>query len=366
MNIEFRDSLAGIEEYVPSKSIEEVVKEYNLDADKVVKLSSNENPLGISPKAIKKITEHMNESHIYPEVCSPDLRCAISEYVGYPIDSIVIGTGTDGVLDTITRLFVDKNDETVIPIPTFSFYELITRICGGTPRFIARKRDFTIPLEKLMDSVTTRTKIIFFCSPNNPSGNTMREEDVRMIAESVDCIVVIDEAYVEFADSSLTHLVNEYENLVVTRTFSKAFGLAGLRIGYAILPNWISEGYMRVSQPFSVNRIGIVTGIAALQDMEHLNRTVKLVKDGRRIFRSHIPFKTFPSEANFVLVDVSPFESRDVCEALLRMGIIVRDCSSFRGCSNSHIRISVGTEEQNMKVVDALNKIKQSGLDDTR
>ena len=352
-----RESLSEIEEYVPGRSIQEVAKQLNFDPNKLVKLSSNESPLGLSPNVSKAICEHLEDMHIYPEVCSPDLRSAISEYVGYPLENIVIGNGGDGVLDTIVRLFVDKSEQTIIPIPTFSFYELTTRISNGIPKFIKRNKDFSVPLEKLISSVNKKTKIIFLCTPNNPSGNIMSEKDVRTIVESVDCIVVCDEAYVEFTDSSCSHLVREYKNLIVTRTFSKAFGLAGLRIGYAIIPEWIFGKYMKVNQPFGVNKMGVTAGIAALKDKGYLNRTVELAKKGREFFRLNIPFKVYPSEANFVLIDVSPLRSKYVLSELLKEGIIVRDCSSFRGAGDSLIRITVGTEQQNEKVVHALNKI---------
>ncbi len=336
-----------------------MARKLNFNQDELVKLSSNESPLGLSSKVADVIVKHLKELHIYPEVCSPDLREAISKYVGYPVNNIVIGNGGDGVLDTIVRLFIDKGDQTIIPTPTFSFYELITRISNGVPKFLSRDKDFTVPVDRLIDSVSDRTKIIFLCTPNNPSGNIMSEEEVRMVVESVNCIVVCDEAYVEFTDSSVSPLVKKYDNLIVTRTFSKAFGLAGLRIGYAIIPDWIFGEYMKVNQPFGVNQMGVIAGIAALKDEEYLNQTVILAREGRVFLMSNISFKVFPSQANFVLVDVSPLKSKEVVSGLLEDGIIVRDCSSFRGAGDSLIRITVGTPEQNKKVVCALNRINK-------
>lgn len=277
--------------------------------------------------------------------------------MGYPTDNIVIGSGGDGVLDTIVRLFVDKGEQTIIPTPTFSFYELTTRISNGVPKFISRNKDFSVPIEKLISSAGNKTKIVFLCTPNNPSGNVMSEEEVRQIVESLNCIVVADEAYVEFTDSSVSHLVKEYENLIVTRTFSKAFGLAGLRVGYAIIPKWIFGQYMKVNQPFGVNQMGVIAAIAALRDKGYLARAVKLAREGREFIMSNISFKVYPSQANFVLVDVSPLKSKEVLSELLKDGIIVRDCSSFRGAGDSLVRITVGTPKQNEKVVNSLNQI---------
>ncbi|MDY6959952.1 MAG: aminotransferase class I/II-fold pyridoxal phosphate-dependent enzyme, partial [Halobacteriota archaeon] len=190
------------------------------------------------------------------------------------------------------------------------------------------------------------------------TGNVMEEKDVRKIAESVNCTVVVDEAYVEFADRSLLHLVKEYENVIITRTFSKAFGLAGLRIGYAVIPEWMFGEYMKVNQPFGVNQMGVVAGIAALNDRDHLNRTLDIVSRGREYLTSNISFKVYPSQANFVFIDVSPLKSKDVALELLKHGIIVRDCSSFNGAGDTFLRVSVGTDEQNRKVVDELNNLK--------
>jgi len=208
--------------------------------------------------------------------------------------------------------------------------------------------------------------MIFLASPNNPTGNSINEADVRAIADAVpEAMVVIDEAYAEFAPSSFSlvrHLREDEDmnaNIVVLRTFSKAFALAGLRIGYAVVPKWLTTVYKRVAMPFSVSSIAITAAIAALRDKEHLRNTIELVREGREFLIEHLQpfFNVFPSDANFVLVDVSPAKSHAVYNALLREGIVVRDCASFRGAGDSLIRITVGTEEQNMKVVNAMKRI---------
>lgn len=353
-----RNSILKISEYVPGRTIEDVAKEYGFLPEEILKLCSNENPLGPSPEAIKAVRDHANTISVYPPTDAKELRRALAQYIGYPIDQIVVGNGMDGVLDVLTRLFVEKNDEAIISIPTFPYYELFTLACGGVPQFVPRNSNFNVDVDKLLRAVNKKTKIIFLCSPNNPTGNLMKESDLRHLLDTTESMVIVDEAYAEFADFSIVELVREYENLVVTRSMSKAFGLAGLRIGYAVTPPEISKEYMKVSPAFSVNRIGIAAGIAALEDKEHLRQTVKTIRSGRAFLRDNIPFKTYPSQANFVLVDVSPFTAEEMCEALLRKGIIVRDCSSFRGAGNSLIRISVGTKEQNMRVIEAFKGVK--------
>jgi len=207
--------------------------------------------------------------------------------------------------------------------------------------------------------VNGNTRMIFLCSPNNPSGNSIAEEDAREILEYTNAIVFIDEAYVEFADGGITGLVREYENLIVGRTFSKAFGLAGMRMGYAIVPEWIAREYMKVMTPFSMDVLSTAAGLAALGDREYLKKSIDTVKKGRiQLSKGLFSLcRVYPSDANFILIDVSPRSAKEVSEFLLEKGIIVRDCTSFRGAGKSLIRISVGTEVQNEKVIGAFHEL---------
>jgi histidinol-phosphate aminotransferase len=300
---------------------------------------------------------------VYPwEQDEDELRAGVARYVGFSAENIVIGAGIDGVVDTLVKIFIANGNEAIIPIPTFSLYESLVTIAGGMPRYIPRKRadNFDISGDKLIAACNDRTRMIFLSSPNNPTGNCIAERDVKEIAESVPtAMVVIDEAYVEFADTSLVNLVNEYETVVVLRTFSKAFGLAGLRVGYAIVPEWLVSAYKKVAIPFSVNSVAIQAAIAALSDKDHVRRSIELVKSGRTFLENNLQglFKVYPSEANFVLLDVSPQKSSEVCDALEKKRITVRDCASFRGAGDSFIRISVGMQEDNERVVEALKRL---------
>ena len=168
----------------------------------------------------------------------------------------------------------------------------------------------------------------------------------------------VDEAYVEFADRNLAGLVREYDNLVVGRTFSKVFGLAGLRLGYGIMPEWLVKEYIRAATPFSVSLPALKAGIAALSDAEHLRKSIEIAREGREYLKEKIPFKVYPSQANFVLVDVAPLKAKAVTENLMRKGIIVRSCDSFREAGDTYIRVTVGTPEQNEKVVKAFEAAK--------
>lgn len=355
-----RPSVSDIKEYVAGKSIEEIANKYGLKPGGIIKLGSNENPLGPSPKAVAAIREKAGKVHLYPPSDACELRSAISEYTGYPVSNIVVsGNGMDGILDTMMRLFMTPDAESIIPIPTFSYYEIATLANGGKPVFIKRKHDFNIEPHEILDKVTASTKMIFLCSPNNPSGNTISENDARKILGSVDAMVFIDEAYAEFSGMDLLGLVREYDNLIVGRTFSKAFGLAGMRLGYAVVPEWLCMAFMKVMTPFSVDVLSIAGAVAALKDTEYLEKSIETAIQGRKQLTSGLApiCKVYPSEANFILIDVKPGKAKDISGSLLEKGIIVRDCTSFRGAGESLIRITVGTEEQNNKVIKALSAV---------
>jgi len=364
MRVPVRPSVEEVEEYKPGKLVKGAIK-----------LSSNENPLGPSPAAVRAVVEALEAGElnlsIYPwERNEEALREEIARYIGIGIgigigvdvENIVIGAGIDGVLDTLVKIFVDKGDEVIIPIPTFSLYESLVKIADATPVYLSRNPDanYGIPALDIIAASNDKTRMIFLSSPNNPTGNRITGDDMRTLAESVSkAMIAVDEAYVEFAKKSLVKVVNEYENVLVLRTFSKAFGLAGLRVGYAVLPEWLASIYKKVSLPFTVNNVALIAAVAALRDKEHLRRSVELVKSGRPYLKENLQglFKVYPSEANFVLVDVAPKKSYAVFDALLKKGITVRDCSSFRGAGDSLIRISVGTLKQNEKVVAALKSL---------
>ena len=248
-------------------------------------------------------------------------------------------------------------NEVIGTTPTFSYYEIAARANGAKSVHVKRKEDFSIDVDLLISSITAKTKIIFLCSPNNPSGNVTAEEDIVKIAKATSGLVFVDEAYVEFAQGNVAHLVLEHDNIIVGRTLSKAFGLAGLRIGYGIMPKWLKGEYMKIVTPFSVSTCAIAAGVAALSDHEHLEKSIEVVKVGKKYLQENLPFRVYDTQANFVLVDVSPNKAKDVADDLLKEGMIVRDCTSFADAGQSLVRITIGTQQQNEKVVEAFSKI---------
>jgi len=352
------ESIRTIPEYVPGRSIEDTAKKYGLDPASIIKLGSNENPLGPSQKAVEAILENACKVHLYPSADAGELVDALSTYLDIPVSNIcATGPGMDGLLDNLTRLIIREGDEVIIPIPTFSYYEIAARANGASVVYVQRDQDLTVDIGAIQKAVSSRTKVIFLCSPNNPSGDVIPESHVRVLLESFHGLVFVDEAYVEFAEHSVKNLVMEYDNLVVGRTFSKIFGLAGLRLGYGIMPAWLKTEYLKVATPFNVSLLALKAGAAAISDKQHIEKSIAMVREGRKYLQEQIPFKVYASMANFVLVDVSPLHASEVCESFLKKGMIVRDCRSFRGAGNSLIRITVGTQEQNARVVEAFRSL---------
>ena len=341
-----RPCLSRLKPYVAGKGFTEISEKYGLSPGEIVKLGSNENPYGPSPKVAKALQSISPERYPEPE----DLLAGLADYTGYPEEMIIIGAGMDGVMDTLTRLFLEPGDRSFIPTPTFSYYEILTTMAGAMPVFAPRGSDFRVPLK-----VPADMKMIFLCSPNNPTGNTTSEEDVKEIVESTDSVVFLDEAYVEFADCSHIGLVDKYENLVVGRTMSKAFGLAGMRLGYALAPEWIADQYQRSAPPFfAITCASVAAGAAALSDLEYMRSSVDKIRHERGRLQNEI--ESHPSQANFLYVKTAE-PSHEVVEKFLRRGIIIRDCRSFRGAGEHHVRVTVGTPEENDRFLSAYKEI---------
>ncbi|WP_406659866.1 histidinol-phosphate transaminase [Methanolobus sp. ZRKC3] len=349
-----KEEIAGIAEYVPGKSIEEIASKYGFHPASVIKLGSNENVLGPSTKAIESMVDHAKDVNIYPSADASELVDAISVYTGLPVENICAsGPGMDGLLDNLMRLLISAGDEVIIPTPTFSYYGIAACANGAVPVYVELNEDYSLDTDAIMNAESDRTKVIFLCSPNNPTGRLVEEADLRSILEHTRGLVFVDEAYIEFSDGNVAHLLNEYDNIIIGRTFSKAFALAGLRLGYGLMPAWLKAEYMKIATPFNISVPAVFAGIAALSDADHLKKSINCAIEGRDYLKGNIPFKVYDSQANFVLVDVSPLRSKDVTVSLLEKGIIVRDCKSFRDAGDSLIRVTVGTAEQNKKVVAA-------------
>ncbi len=334
---------------------------YGETARGLINMASNESPFGPSPSVLKAIRRAVSLIGFYPDPGVDGLKKKVAGYLGIGSDHLVFGNGSDELIDIVCKSFLDMGDKVLIPLPTFSFYEIASRVNGGVPKFM-KLRGFRWDSRELV-SAAKDVKLVFIGRPNNPTGNGV---DVGGIEDLLDAgkVVVVDEAYAEFAGYSVIGLVRRRENLVVLRTFSKAFGLAGLRVGYAVAHPNIAEVFERIRQPFSVNVLAQVAAERALLDQRYLRWVVSEVRRGREYLYeelSGLGMRVLPSDANFLMANVSNFGmgAREFCDFLLEHGILVRDLSGFRGIGPDWVRITVGTREQNEKLIHVLKKLEQ-------
>ncbi len=325
----------------------EVSARYGISPEKLIILSRNENPYPPSPKVLEALKSPLLNR--YPD--SRQFVEALSRYTGYSDKSIVTGAGMDDVILTMTRLFLGPGDRALIPVPTYTLYGLAVRLCGALPIYQQRLAGFEVDLDS---EIPEGVKMVFLCSPNNPTGNAISKSALQAILESTDAIVFLDEAYAEFAKESLLRLVKEHDNLVVGRTMSKAFSLAGLRLGYAVAPEWIAEQYRRIAPLFGISSPSLAAGTAALDDIEYMRSSVSRTVSERERMHKQIE-GAWPTEGNFLFISTED-RSRIVAERLLSRGIIVRDCTSFPGAGDCCMRVTVGTPEQNDLFMEAYKR----------
>lgn len=343
----------NIVEYKSGLSAEEVERKYGIRA---VKLSSNENPYGPTPR-VYEVLKNFRGLNTYPKEL-PELKQAIADYTGVEEGRIVLGAGSDGVMESVFKMFVERGDEVVIPIPTFSYYHTLASIYSAKVVNVYRREDFSLDVEAILNAINDKTKLIIICSPNNPTGNAEKIESVRSIVESVDCPVLIDEAYAEFSDWNMLELL-DYENVIITRTFSKAFGLANLRIGYGIMHEELVKYYKAVTPPFPVSTLSQLCALECLRDLDYMLKCVEKIKSERdRLYRElkSRGIRVYESQANFLFMK-SPIKSGDFVLELIKRGVIIRDCSNFPGCDDYSVRVSVGKPEENDAFLRALDDL---------
>ena len=261
----------------------------------------------------------------------------------------------DGVIETLIRTLVEPGETVAIAIPTFSFYGLAVVAQGGTVTTVSRKKnDFSLDPKHLIRAGRT-AKVTILCSPNNPSGNATPVEIVSEVLDGIDGVLFLDNAYVEFSDCDYLPLMKQYDNLILGRTFSKVHSLAGLRIGYAFVPPWLVPYYQRAGTPFAVNSVSAAAAAGALTDRDHAERYIAQVKRWRKRFSDEVKYPVMPSDANFVMVDVSPDTGDQMVEKLLQHGVVVRSCRSFAGLPDHYIRVSIGEDWENKLFIKAMN-----------
>jgi histidinol-phosphate aminotransferase len=354
------EHILGIAPYEPGKPIEEVERE--LTIHDAIKLASNENPLSPSDRVQKAIISALHTLNRYPDGSGFYLRQALAKKHGVMPDQVVLGNGSNELIELLVRSFLRPGDEAVVPHPSFVVYPMIVQAAGGV-RVMVMLKDFRLDLEAMARAITPMTKIVFIANPNNPSATIVTRDEVEHFIARVPerTIVVFDEAYIEFAmgpdfPDTLAQ-VKQGRKVVVLRTFSKATSLAGLRVGYGIADADAIALMNRIRQPFNVNSLAQAAALAALDDDAHVLECVRMIEAGRHFLYDEfkrLGLSYVPSRANFILVDAGR-SAADIYQKLLHHGVIVRPMTPF-GLETA-LRITVGTPEENRKLVKALRVV---------
>ncbi len=366
------EHIASITPYPPGKPIEELEREYGISGS--IKLASNENPLGPSPRAVEAIHAALSKLNRYPDGSGFYLRKKLAEKYRIPFEGIMLGNGSNELIELIIRAFMTPGGEAVLPEPSFLLYSLVVRWMGGKPVPVPLRANLSIDMEKMAEAVTPATKVIFLTNPNNPTGAVLSKTDFDAFISSVPpcVIVVLDEAYIEFnrnpdTPSGFDYIGTQGPSVVALRTFSKAYGLAGLRIGYGAMDPEIANFLNRVRQPFNTGSLAQAAALAALDDQEFVHKTQQTIWSGLQYLYKEIDkmgLKYFPSEANFFLIEV-PCEAKDLFEAMLRRGVIIRSMASYG--MKRYIRINAGLPEENERFIgtlgQALAELGKTGAD---
>lgn len=361
-SIQPRRCLRGVTPYSPGKSIASVRRELGLKT--VIKLASNENPLGPSPRAMAVYRRAEKKCALYPEGASPELRQALARFHKVNPDQVVVGNGSDELIRLLCEAFIEPDDDVVVSQYGFIRFRQQAGLMGGRVIEIPMV-DWTHDLQTMAKAASARTKLIFVANPNNPTGTYNNEEEVRRLLKSApsSSLVVLDEAYCQFAEEwgdypkSVPNLLREHENLVVLRTFSKVYGLAGLRVGYALANPEILGWLDRIRMPFNVNLPAQQACVEALKDAAFLRRSVVLVLAGRERLSSalgELGFTVADSATNFLFAR-SPMPGRELFKSLLKLGVIIRPLDEY-GLPD-HVRISVGSHSENRLLIHALRQL---------
>jgi histidinol-phosphate aminotransferase len=352
--------VAGLQPYHPGKPIDELQRELGLD--EIIKLASNENPLGPSQNVLDAIASTKDLSR-YPDGNGFNLKQALAEKHNVGVNKITLGNGSNDILEMVARAFVTSKHQVIYSQHSFAVYPIVTQAVGAE-HMVVPANEWGHDLSAMQNVITDKTKLIFIANPNNPTGTWLNRVDLKGFLENVPehVIVLVDEAYFEYAiseenypDSSLW--LDDFKNLIVTRTFSKAYGLAGLRIGYALSHPDIANLLNRVRQPFNNNSLALVAAKTALQDDEYIERSVEVNQSGMKqllLSFDDMGLEFIPSKGNFICVDFEQ-PADDIYQSLLKAGVIVRPIVNY-GMPN-HLRISIGTKSENSRFINELAKI---------
>lgn len=357
LNASVRASIQTLTPYATGKSIEEIKRLYDLD--EVIKLASNENPLGPSPKAIQAAQNALSTLGRYPDPSGQNLKQALANHLQVNSEQITLGNGSDSLISLIATVFTEKDSEVIISQYGFAAFFIAAHMNQATP-IVIPEQNFQADLTAMVAAITEKTRLIYLANPNNPTGTWHNERDITTFLEHVpeSVSVVIDEAYFEYMDApdypNSIQLQQRFANVVTTRTFSKAYGLAGLRIGYTVSSPEICDYLNRIRSPFNVTTPSQAAAIAAIEDQSHLDASLALNKAGKAQWLAALDefgLSHIPSACNFITVDIKQ-NGVAFCQKLLEKGIILRPLDNYH--LPNHIRISIGTETENAKAIEQM------------
>jgi len=360
------EGVQSLRPYQPGKPIDELAREYDLDPNEIVKLASNENPLGPSEKVKQAIANEVAELSRYPDGNGFELKKALSDKLNVSMDQLTLGNGSSDILEFIVKSFVGKGDEVIVSQHAFAIYGLVTKMVGGSIVQVPAK-NWGHDLEAMANAVTDKTKIIFVTNPNNPTGtwNSKLQFEAFLQAVPENVIVLLDEAYFEYVEQAdypngIDYL-EKYPNLVVTRTFSKAYGLASLRVGYGISSAQLADVMNRVRPPFNVDSFALAAAVASVKDENYVRQSKELNDEGMAQLQAgfeqfNLPW--IPSVGNFISFEIpanAGLSALEVYQSLLERGVIVRPVANYE--MPNHLRVSIGTKVENEKFLLELKAI---------
>ena len=328
---------------------------YNPKLNGEIRLDTNTNVLGSNPAAEKYLAENRWDLNGYPNTYSNGLREALGELYGLDKDNFIAGNGSDEMLDVTFKTFTNWGDNSVVPVPSYTLYDYFVEMNGGKAPEVDLTEDFQLDVDEI---VKQDAKVAIMPSPNNPTGNCFRQKDIEEILSRFNGIVVVDEAYAEYADDAMIRRVDEFDNLVVLRTFSKAYAMAALRVGYAAANRKLADMMMRVKIPYSLNMVSEGAAIAAVKDQDFIRRSVEMVREQRPKLDAglrKLGFETFPSDSNFILAR-APIDHKELVQGLKERGVLIRDFGAKRRTENC-VRTTVGTAELNAILLEKAEEV---------
>lgn len=348
-----RSDIKTMEEYTPVNSLWDLQEQFG----KVVKLDAGENQSGYSPKVAEAI-QNADLFNFYPDPEYKELRKALASYTNSRMENIMVSAGSDELIDLLLRLILDQDDEVINCPPTFGMYSVLTKLNRGIVISVPRKDDFSLDIDAILKKITDKTKVIFICSPNNPTGNIATKNKIITLLKTGK-LVIVDEAYFEFSNKSSVALLSQYKNLIILRTFSKWAGIAGLRLGYGIMDKFLVKQIFKIKPLYNVSLIAEVTGKAALEDITTYNKIIKEIISERERVNEKLKTLTFlnafPSEGNMLFIKVNK-DFIKLKKTLESKKIFVRYYRSE--LTGNAIRLSIGTPKQNNLVIKTLREFK--------